>query len=389
MTVRPRFMAYVGPAGILGISLFASVWQLWTVPILALVVLGLFLLSGHFRVTRFQGFLGAVCVSAYPIASLFQGQDLDHRYGMAVFLLLGIMGVLLGLHSSEESVSIGVTLFLGVVLLLTVWAFSADPIQATNQTPYHFGALTGPFGHRNTLGAYLGLAIVPLLLYPQRSLVVEIGRYALLVLACIALVASQSLTPVVALASLVFLGALISRHYLGWDEKRRYPLPAGLILFMSAVVVLVVLAVSLVLSEWRPTLGSRFAIWDLVTRKLIIDFPSPVPPGWLESREVFQELGFSPAHAHNSFLSLLMIYGILPTVVFLFALGGLFVSIARKGTPHSLALTHNGLVVPGLLLYMFVHSLVESTFLSGPIGALLCGTAIGVTLARSRPSAFE
>jgi hypothetical protein len=133
-------------------------------------------------------------------------------------------------------------------------------------------------------------------------------------------------------------------------------------------------------NQVRPTLGSRFLIWEAVVQKLLDEFPFPPHARWIASGEAVEQLGYSPVHAHNALLSLFLIYGILPTIVFLVAVLGAVVTQpndpAGFGADRSRELT----VVQGLLIFMVVHSAVESTVLAGPVGALLVGTFVGIVL---------
>jgi hypothetical protein len=139
--------------------------------------------------------------------------------------------------------------------------------------------------------------------------------------------------------------------------------------------------------EWRPTLGSRVSIWQLVVGKLYGAFPSPPESGWIHSEEAAKALGFSPAHSHNAVLDLFLIYGILPTTVFIVAIAGAIV-IVRTAGPRNWSRPYWGSpVVRGVLIYMLVHSTVESVFLAGPVGALMCGVACGLVIG-SRSESF-
>jgi hypothetical protein len=388
-------LGQAGAAGVLGVGLVASVWQLWTLPVLASLALALALISPRFRPNRTTLWFLAVGALVLPLTSLAHNKDLDHFYGLTLFLLLGMAGAFLGLNSSPNSIGIGIVVFLLVVIGLSAWTVVTDPLTAFNQTPYHFGALTGPFDHRNRLGAFLGLGMVPLLLLRTRRVWVDNCRLVLAGIASALLIASQSLTPVVALAvTVVLLSVGLSRatptrlRGRQTSYSRFLAVASGLFLLVGSAVVAVFWV-----SKLRPSLGSRVDIWVLVIQKLAEEFPFPPDARWIRSGELVEKLGFSPGHAHNALLSLFLIYGVLPSLVFLVAVFGSIVVARDIRPPFWAGQPRESVVVTGLLIFMLLHSLVESTFLAGPVGALICGTAGGWAVATNKneilPSRFE
>ena len=372
----------VGPAGVLGVGLTASVWHGWSGPVLLALALALLVLALPIRLPPVS--LGFLVVGALvlPLTSLGHGRNLDHFYALGVFLLLGFIGILLGLHSSPNSIAMGISLNLSLTIALTLWTVLVDPLDAFNQTPYHFGALIGPFDHRNVLGALLGFGIVPLVLLPQQRRLIELFRWALLGISSALLVATQSLTPVLALAIAVLPSLLSAMH-----RKRRLGRPSsppgqGAIWVIFGVTAGALCAAVLVprILEWRPTLDSRISIWRHVVGKLSEEFPYPPESRWIDSAASASALGFAPFHSHNAVLDLFLIYGVLPTAVFLVATVGAIVT-ARNVKSGGWARPYwDSPIVSGILLYMLVHSMVESIFLAGPVGALMCGVAGGLAL---------
>jgi hypothetical protein len=85
-------------------------------------------------------------------------------------------------------------------------------------------------------------------------------------------------------------------------------------------------------------------------------------------------------HSHNAVLDLFLIYGVLPTVVFLVAMVGAIVTVRNLQSGWWARPYWDSPIVSGILLYMLVHSMVESIFLAGPVGALMCGVAGGLAL---------
>ena len=380
---NPGKYGFVGPAGILGAGLTASVWHGWSGPVLLALALSLLVLSLPIKLSPLRiGFL-VVGALVLPVTSLAHGRDLDHFYGLAVLLLLGAVGLLLGLHSSPNSIAMGIALNLSLTIALTIWTVLVDPLDAFNQTPYYFGALTGPFDHRNALGALLGFGIVPLVLLPQQRRSIELFRWALLGVSSALLVETQSLTPVLALATAV-LPSLLS----GMPHKRRWgrtsspssPRAGWVISLIAAGALCAAVLVPRIL-EWRPTLGSRVSIWQLVVGKLSEEFPYPPESGWIDSAAAASALGFAPVHSHNAVLDLFLIYGILPTTVFVVAAVGAIVTVRNVQSGIWARTYWESPIVSGVLIYMLVHSMVESIFLAGPVGALMCGVAGGLAVA--------
>jgi hypothetical protein len=386
-----RNLGLLGVGGVLGLGLIASVWQLWRGPVLIALFVALLLLSVRVRLNAPGVWFLVVAVLVLPLTSLAHQRDGDHFYGLAVFLLLGVIGLLLGFHSSSESIALGVILFHCFLIGFTVWSAVVSPEEAFNSTPYHFGALMGPFGHRNILGAFLGFGMVPLILFPSQRSWLEGARSVLLGFSSILLFATQSLTPTLALGIVAFFFLLRPRseRFSRWLMGRTVPVKrlviAGGVTFAGSIVALLVLWVN----DVRPTLGSRVLIWEVTVRKLLNEFPFPPEAKWIASGEVVEQLGYNPVHAHNALLSLFLIYGILPTVVFLVAVAAAVVTQptnpAGLGADHSRELT----VVLGLLIFMLVHSTVESLLLAGPAGALVVGTAVGLVLEKRRGFALE
>jgi hypothetical protein len=372
----------VGPAGVLGVGLTASVWHGWSGPVLLALALAFLVLALPIRLPPVS--LGFLVVGALvlPLTSLGHGRDLDHFYGLAVFLLLGFTGLLLGLHSSPNAVAMGIALNLSLIIALTIWTVLVDPLDAFNQTPYYFGALTGPFDHRNMLGALLGFGIVPLVLLPQQRCSIELFRWALLGVSSALLVATQSLTPVLALAIAVtpsLLSAMPHKRRWGRPSSPSNPRSVWVIFVVATGGLCAAVLLPLIL-EWRPTLGSRVSIWQLVVGKLYDAFPSPPESGWIDSEEATKALGFPPVHAHNAVLDLFLIYGVLPTTVFIVAVAGAIVTVRSVPSGNWTRPNWESPVVSGVLTYMLVHSMVESIFLAGPVGALMCGVAGGLAL---------
>jgi hypothetical protein len=373
---------FVGPAGILAVGLAASVWHGWRGPVLLALALTLLVLALPIRLPPVS--LGFLVVGALvlPLTSLGHGRDLDHFYGLAVFLLLGSVGLLLGLYSSPNSVAMGIALNLSLIIALTIWTVLVNPLDAFNQTPYHFGALTGPFDHRNVLGALLGFGIVPLVLLKQQSPSIELFRWALMGIASALLLATESLTPVLALAIAV-MPSLVSGMVQGrcWLRPRRAS--TRRVIWVIGLIAAGALFAAVLLpriAEWRPTLGSRVSIWKLVVGKLYGAFPSPPESGWINSEEATKALGFFPANSHNAVLELFLIYGILPTTVFVVAVVGAILMVRNVQSGNWARPYWESPIVSGILLYMLVHSTVESIFLAGPVGALMCGVAGGLAL---------
>jgi O-antigen ligase len=150
---------------------------------------------------------------------------------------------------------------------------------------------------------------------------------------------------------------------------------------MGAAGVLVAAVLVPWISQLRPTLGARFLIWQLVVGKLSDEFPLPPQSRWIDSEEAANALGFSPTHSHNALLDLFLIYGILPTIVFVTAMVGAIVTVRHLESRNWTRSNLESPVVRGVLIYMLVHSTVESMFLAGPVGALMCGVAGGLALA--------
>jgi hypothetical protein len=380
---NPGEFGFVGPAGILGVGLTASVWHGWSGPVLLALALSLLVLSLPITLSPLRiGFL-VVGALVLPLTSLAYSRDLDHFYGLAVLLLLGAVGLLLGLHSSPNSIAMGLAVLLVIVIGSTAWTVAANPLEAFNQTPYYFGALTGPFGHRNTLGALLGIGIVPLVLLPPQGRSIEVLRWVLMGVASTLLVATQSLAPVLALAVgvLPFLVSFTARKPGRTRAGGAARLKHWWVIAMGAAGVLVAAVLVPWISQLRPTLGARFLIWQLVVGKLSDEFPLPPQSRWIDSEEAANALGFSPTHSHNALLDLFLIYGILPTIVFVTAMVGAIVTVRHLESRNWTRSNLESPVVRGVLIYMLVHSTVESMFLAGPVGALMCGVAGGLALA--------
>jgi hypothetical protein len=381
-----RNLGFIGVSGILGLGLIASVWQLWRGPVLIALVLALSLLAVRVRLNGLSASFLLVAVLVLPLTSLAHQRDADHFYGLAVFLLLGVIGLLLGFHSSGASIAVGVILFHCFLIGFTVWSAVVSPEGAFNSTPYHFGALMGPFGHRNILGAFLGFGMVPLILLPSQRSWLEAARWTLFGISSILLVATQSLTPVLALGIVAFSFLLrpSSERLSRWITGRTVPVKrlviAGGATSATGVVALLVLWVN----DVRPTLGSRVLIWEVVGRKLLDEFPFPPAAKWIASGEAVQQLGYNPVHSHNALLGLFLIYGILPTIVFVLAV--LAVVVIQPASPAGLGVapSQEWAVIRGLLIFMVVHSIVENTFLAGPAGVLMVGTMVGLTVVRRR-----
>jgi hypothetical protein len=381
-----RNLGLLGVGGILGLGLIASVWQLWRGPVLIALFVALLLLSVRVRLNAPGIWFLVVAALVLPLSSLAHQRDVDHFYGLAVFLLLGVIGLLLGFHSSSESIALGVILFQCFLIGFTVWSAVVSPEAAFNSTPYHFGALMGPFGHRNILGAFLGFGMVPLILLPLQRSWLEAVRWTLFGISSILLVATQSLTPVLALGivAVSFLLRPSSERLSRWITGRTVPVKrlviAGGATFAAGVVALLVLWVN----DVRPTLGSRVLIWEVVVRKLLDEFPFPPAAKWIASGEAVQQLGYNPVHSHNALLGLFLIYGILPTIVFVLAV--MAVVVIQPASPAGLrvAPSQEWAVIRGLLIFMVVHSMVENTFLAGPAGVLMVGTMVGLTVVRRR-----
>lgn len=385
---NPGKYGFVGPAGILGVGLTASVWHGWSGPVLLALTLSLLVLSLPIRLSPLCiGFL-VVGALVLPLTSLAYSRDLDHFYGLAVLLLLGAIGVLLGLHSSPNSIAMGLAVLLVIVICSTAWTVATNPLEALNQTPYYFGALTGPFGHRNTLGALLGIGIVPLVLLPPQGRSIEVLRWVLMGVSSALLVATQSLAPVLALAVGVipFLVSFTARKPgLTRAVGAARPKPWGVIA-MSAAGVLIAAALVPWISQLRPSFGARFLIWELVVSKLSDQFPLPAQSRWIDSEEAANALGFSPTHSHNALLDLFLIYGILPSIVFVTAMVGAIITVRHVESRNWNRSNWESPVVRGVLIYMLLHSTVESMFLAGPVGALMCGVAGGLALATGERS---
>jgi hypothetical protein len=377
----------VGAAGILALGLIASVWQAWRGPVLIGLFLALALLSLRFRLTGLGAWFLVVAALDLPLTSFAQSRDIEHFYSLAVFLLLGGIGLLLGVHSSGDSIGWGAVFFLCFVIALTLWTVVAQPDDAFNETTYHLGALTGPFGHRNILGGFLGFGMVPLFLSPARGFWQEVARWTLVGISSLLLVATESLTPVLALGAAVLLVFWRASSDSAFRSRESRALRSTGLRFAGGAV----LAAALVLwmSQVRPTLGSRFHIWEVVVRKLVDAFPNPPAAKWIASNEVVQELGYNPVHSHNALLGLFLIYGILPTIVFVVAIVGAL-AVQPASPVGSVATTFRELRVPqGIFVYMLVHSAVENMFLAGPAGALMVGTILGLTIARRRSMDFH
>jgi hypothetical protein len=121
---------FVGPAGVLGVGLTASVWHGWSGPVLLALALTLLVLTLPIKLPPVS--LGFLVVGALvlPLTSLGHGRDLDHFYGLAVFLLLGFTGLVLGLHSSPNAVAMGIAVNLSLIIALTIWTVLVDPLDA-------------------------------------------------------------------------------------------------------------------------------------------------------------------------------------------------------------------------------------------------------------------
>lgn len=373
----------VGAAGILALGLVASVWQVWRGPVLIGLFLALALFSLRLWLNGRGLGLGAwflvVAVLVLPLTSFAQSGNVDYFYSLAVLLLLGGIGLLLGLHSSGNSIGWGVILFLCFVIVVTLWTVVSHPEDAFNETPYHLGALTGPFGHRNGLGGFLAFGMVPLFLSPTHGVWHEVARWMLLGVSSLLLVATESLTPVLALGVAVLLVFWRTRSDIAFRSRESSALRFKVLRIVGGAA----LAAALVLwmGQVRPTLGSRFHIWELVVGKLVDEFPHPPAAKWIASNEVAQELGYDPVHSHNALLGLFLIYGVLPTIVFVVAIVGALVAEPAS----SVATTIRELrVSQGIFVYMLVHSSVENAFLAGPAGALMVGTILGLTIASRR-----
>jgi hypothetical protein len=382
-----------GAAGILGLGLIASVWQLWRGPVLVALFVALALLSLGLRPKGPAVWFLVIAGLVLPLNSLAHDRDFEHLYGLAVFLLLGYIGLMLGLQSSPVSIVFGVLLFQCVLIVVTLWTVVVAPEHAFSQTPYYYvGALTGPFEHRNILGTFLGLGVVPLLL-AHRETLSEGTRTTLLGVSFVLLFATQSLTPVLALSAVSLFGAWrLNRDKISGFLNARTNVFKGLLVANGATVAV---AIAVLLPHWidrvRPSLGGRFRIWELAVQKLLEEFPFAPETKWIASEEVVRELGYNPMHAHNALLSLFLIYGILPTIVFVVAII-CAIAIAVGVTPAGPAGVLRGdrrasIVVPGLLVYMVAHSTVEPIFLAGPVGALLVGVLAGTVLA-PKPQQF-
>ena len=374
-----------GPAGILALSLIASVWQLWRVPVLVALFLALALLSLGLRPKGPAVWFLVVAGLVLPLTSLAHGRDFEHFYGLAVLLLLGCIGLMLGLHSSADSIVFGVLLFQCVLVVFTLWTVGVTPEHAFNQASYNFGALTGPFGHRNILGAFLGLGMVPLL--SHWGTLRKGMRTILLGVSSVLLIATQSLTPVLALCAVALFVAWRTNKEKLSQFLRTKTNTFKILLVANGLVFLAVIAV--LLPQWiesfRPTLGGRFRIWEVAVRKLLEEFPFPPESKWIASQEVVRELGYNPSHAHNALLNFFLIYGILPTIVFVVAII-CAIAVSSVG-PASVWGGHMraSIVAQGFLVYMAVHSTIESVFLAGPVGALLVGIFAGTIFAAKPP----
>jgi hypothetical protein len=301
--------------------------------------------------------------------------------------MLGCIGLMVGLHSSAISIVFGALLFHCVLIVSTLWTVVVAPESAFNLTSaYFFGALTGPFEHRNILGAFLGLGMAALL-PRQRGTFSEAMRTFLFAVSSVLLIATQSLTPVLALcAASLYVAWRLNREKLSglFNTKTktfRVLLAANGVLFVLVVVALLPQQVITL----RRSLGGRVRIWEVVVQKLLEEFPFPPAAQWITSVEVVRELGYNPVHAHNALLSLFLIYGILPTIVFVAAIMcAIAVSLlapagVRRGGTNETIIAH------GLLVYMVIHGTAEPAFLAGPVGALLVGALAGTVLAPKSP----
>lgn len=289
--------------------------------------------------------------------------DVSGRRAAAMIGTTLIAVYLAGRFSVQELVSL-LGIALAVVLIVSL-AFVAAGDGIVESGP-HRGFWQGAFGHKNTFGKLMSLAVVVfLLLWRSRSR----GRWiwATLVIMALLLIplsgSASSLMTVGGLA-LLGLGTVAVRHRL----SSAVPFVIPFVLATGVLAVLVVVNPGAVAQGVgrEETLTGRTDLWEAAQHEIgerpilghgFSGFWVNDSPG---SRRVWGTVGWEPLHAHNGFIDVALDLGFIGLTLVIFLLVQVLVTSLGYMRKHrgSIAL------FPALYLFFFVISnLTESALL--------------------------
>lgn len=239
------------------------------------------------------------------LISLLYGVYICERYGKDDFYRIVIFAILLGLVAS---------------LLVTIFVPGLSRVTDLR------GAWRGAYAHKNNLGAVAALGILFAFLSPARRVV---GTPLFALLACgsvIAMLAANSVSPLVAVSIGIALSVYFRVAATGGQLDRLIALVGAALLAVLAAGLSQVLASNLEFLGRDSTLTGRTAIWDFA------DMMIGIKPllGWGHGawndpgfqKVVLSRLGWPSPHAHNVWLDIRLQLG-LPGLVFAIFMSGL------------------------------------------------------------------
>jgi O-antigen ligase len=217
-----------------------------------------------------------------------------------------------------------------IVLTLSIIVALLWPSVGVTQVVYEGGSLEGIFSHRNALGTAAVLALLTALARRRHG-----GSIALLdaILAAGCLFASNSRTSliVLVLSFLTYQGA-VAIHRFG--RSLRPILGIAMVMLVAAGAWFAIRNLSTITGSFGrdSTLTGRTVIWEAVEQRIAaepwfgIGWNAVWHPASLETRALWEDIGFRAFHSHNGYLDIAMQLGLVGLCLLLM---GLVLALSR------------------------------------------------------------
>jgi O-antigen ligase len=299
-------------------SLEVASWSLAAVAVSALV--------GSHRSQLRVTMLLAVFVALIALSLLWSDNALDAARGIAIAFCAIASAIIAASTFSWASIRWGLLAGFGIIMVSTVALVVVDPLQGLAQSAEHFGALRGPFSHRNILAYTACVALAAVAGFSPSTV---IGRVTLVV-AVAGLITvvhlTRSSTGTVALLAMGTVIALVSLIPLyrrsAASARRRIQLVIGLVLACLVVAISVSFDVIVGALGRDTTLTGRTTIWE---QSLLVAFERPLLGfGWSSvwgpiddsGFRIRSAIGFFVDHPHNAYIDAFLLLGAVGLLVF-------------------------------------------------------------------------
>jgi O-antigen ligase len=256
----------------------------------------------------------------------------------------------------------------GVVVLMSLILGAAFPKYGRQYSDGYEGLWRGVYMHKNSLGLQMALSAVIFLILLMGSDRKKWAAWVGLVFSFLLVILSRSAAALVDVIILTSLIPLCSILRFRWDLRVPVLIMASLVITGANILISGAKGELLGALGKDETLTGRTDLWPYVWEMiekspwLGYGYQSFWRPGKREAEAIWQVVGWTPPHAHNGFLELLLIFGWLGTSIYML---GFFLTFLKSLTLIQLNKAPEAFWPVVYLTFIILTNMSETNILSG------------------------